>query len=84
MSRANKAKPAAKRARAPLDVNIAIRQLQKLEATAHCVAYAMNEEMEGVDFSDAVVLIAEGLGATLMTLDQVEAPMGQEARHGRK
>jgi hypothetical protein len=79
-----KAKPAAKRAsRKPPDVNIAIRQLQKLEATAHCVAYAMNEEMEGVDFSDAVVLIAEGLGATLMTLDQVEAAMGQEARHGK-
>jgi hypothetical protein len=82
MSRARKAKPAAKRARMP-DVNVAIRSLQKLEATAKCVAYAMNEEMEDVDFSDAVVLIAEGLGATLMTLDQVEAAMGQEARHGK-
>lgn len=84
MSAARKAKPAAKRTSAPLDVNIAIRQLQKLEATAQCVAYAMNEEMEGVDFSDAVVLIAEGLATSLLTLDAVEARIGTEVRHGTK
>lgn len=76
MSRANKG--------AKLDINVVIRELQKLEATAHCVAFAMNEEMQDVDFSDAVVLIAEGLAATLLTLDAVEASIGRGVPDGKK
>lgn len=80
---ARKANPAAKRASAP-DINAAIRELQKLEATAQCVAFAMTEDMDGVDFSDAVVMIAERLSTALLTLDAVEVNIGREVSDGRK
>lgn len=56
----------------------AIRELQKLQATAQCVAFAMTEDMEDCDFSDAVVMIAEKLSAALLTLDQVEVSDGRK------
>jgi hypothetical protein len=70
--------------RAKPDINTAIRQLQKLEAVAQCATYAATEEAEDIDFSDALALIADGLGSTLMTLDEVEASIGREVPNGRK
>lgn len=60
-----------------------IRALQKLQATAQCVAFAMTEDMEDCDFSDAVVMLAERLSAALLTLDAVEVSIGKEVPNGR-
>lgn len=68
MSRRRKVQPS---------ITDAIRELQKLEATAQCVAWSMTEDAEDIDFSDAVVLIAEGLAKALLTLDAVEVSIGK-------